>query len=86
MSLYSSHTEPQDCYEVLHSYNQTTSGKYWIYPVVTGSGSPARMQVWCDMDTDGGGWTVSHIFLSQPPAITPDLKYPLKIMFELLTP
>ncbi|XP_072015046.1 uncharacterized protein [Amphiura filiformis] len=48
--------EPQDCYEILNTYGRTTSGMYWIYPIV--SGTATRMQVWCDMDTDGGGWTV----------------------------
>ncbi len=39
------------------SYNGTTSDAYYIYPDA-GEG-PVAMQVWCDMDGDGGGWTVS---------------------------
>ncbi|XP_072017259.1 lactadherin-like [Amphiura filiformis] len=48
---------PQDCYEILNSYGRNTSGIYWIYPI-SGTLTPTHMQVWCDMDTDGGGWTV----------------------------
>ncbi|XP_072017707.1 microfibril-associated glycoprotein 4-like [Amphiura filiformis] len=50
--------EPQDCYEILTTHGRNTSGIYWIYPIVNGSTAPTRMQVWCDMDTDGLGWTV----------------------------
>jgi hypothetical protein len=35
---------------------ETTSGMYTIYP--TGKVLDGSKQVWCDMDTDGGGWTV----------------------------
>ncbi|XP_072016894.1 uncharacterized protein [Amphiura filiformis] len=49
---------PQDCYEILNTYGRTTSGIYWIYPIINGTSKPNHMQVWCDMDTDGGGWTV----------------------------
>ncbi|XP_072017476.1 techylectin-5A-like [Amphiura filiformis] len=58
---YTSTTEPlvpQDCYEILNTYGRNTSGIYWIYPMVNGTSSPTSMQVWCDMETDGGGWTV----------------------------
>ncbi|XP_072017887.1 ficolin-2-like [Amphiura filiformis] len=48
---------PQDCYEILNSYGRNTSGIYWIYPIINGTSTPAHMQVWCDMETDGGGWT-----------------------------
>ncbi|XP_078699034.1 uncharacterized protein LOC144926285 [Branchiostoma floridae x Branchiostoma belcheri] len=47
-------TGPQTCMDLLNS-GHNTSGVYTIYPAgeVT---SPTR--VYCDMDTDGGGWTV----------------------------
>ncbi len=47
---------PSDCDE-MNAYDINTSGAYFIYPD-SGFG-PVPMHVWCDMDTDGGGWTVS---------------------------
>ena len=40
-------------------YNISTSGLYYVYPDI----SPEAfipVEVWCDMVTDGGGWTVSR--------------------------
>ncbi|XP_072016507.1 uncharacterized protein [Amphiura filiformis] len=50
--------EPYDCNDILNTYNDVRrpSGAYYIYPNA-GSGK-VRMLVWCDMETDGGGWTV----------------------------
>ena len=42
-----------DCADVLARDPSSTSGVYSI--IVTGQ---PRKLVWCDMDTDGGGWTV----------------------------
>ena len=53
---------PQDCSDILHEYSETTSGRYMIYPI-----QGRAVEVRCDMDTDGGGWTVSE---NKPPYCT----------------
>ncbi|KAF0296551.1 Techylectin-5B [Amphibalanus amphitrite] len=45
---------PADCAAVQQRHQR--SGVYTIYPPVCGNGGGIR--VYCDMDTDGGGWTV----------------------------
>ncbi|XP_047484647.1 ficolin-2-like [Penaeus chinensis] len=46
---------PADCADHL-VHGATVSGVYDIYPFTCLCTKP--VQVWCDMDTDGGGWTV----------------------------
>ncbi len=45
---------PRDCYDILQAGN-SVSGLHNIYPAYI----EGPIQVFCDMDTDGGGWTVS---------------------------
>ncbi|XP_066281029.1 microfibril-associated glycoprotein 4-like [Branchiostoma lanceolatum] len=47
-------TGPRTCQELLNS-GHDTSGVYMIYPA---GGGISPIHVYCDMDTDGGGWTV----------------------------
>ncbi len=50
---------PSDCADILYANRDVvTSGAYCIYPNAGAETIP--VQVWCDMDTDGGGWTVSY--------------------------
>ncbi|XP_035683073.1 ficolin-2-like [Branchiostoma floridae] len=50
--------EAKDCME-LRQKNYTRSGIYTITPAFTGVGDGGKgFDVFCDMDTDGGGWTV----------------------------
>ncbi|KAI8482145.1 Fibrinogen C domain-containing protein 1 [Branchiostoma belcheri] len=44
---------PKDCKEILDNSELTPSGVYMVYP----ADNLAGFQVYCDMDTDGGGWT-----------------------------
>ncbi|XP_054876168.1 microfibril-associated glycoprotein 4-like [Poeciliopsis prolifica] len=45
---------PVDCDDIYNKDNNLTSGVYIIYP----SGSTSAIQAYCDMDSEGGRWTV----------------------------
>ncbi len=45
-----------DCLDIKKQSPAAKSGLYWIEPVA--AKPAAAFQVWCEMDTDGGGWTL----------------------------
>ncbi|TKS89298.1 Microfibril-associated glycoprotein 4 36 kDa microfibril-associated glycoprotein [Collichthys lucidus] len=45
---------PLDCSDIYHHDNSQSSGVYTIYPI----GSTSAVQVYCDMESEGGRWTV----------------------------
>lgn len=46
---------PTDCFDWHFANGNSTTGVYHIFPFGSGSGT---LDVFCDMMTDGGGWTV----------------------------
>ena len=54
--------KPQDCRDILDNDETTPSGVYMVYPRDNLGG----FLVFCDMDTDGGGWIVSTSLYQAP--------------------
>lgn len=48
---------PRDCLDIRNS-GATISGVYQVN--LNGTGLPDIIDVYCDMDADGGGWLVSY--------------------------
>lgn len=57
---------PIDCDDIYRNDNTSSSGVYTIYP----GGPTTPLHVYCDMDTDGGRWTVSTPHISSDFIVT----------------
>ncbi|GBL86730.1 hypothetical protein AVEN_95981-1 [Araneus ventricosus] len=59
------HERPMDCAELMEN-GVTESGVYTVYPRSRLTNCKS-IDVYCDMETDGGGWTVSRKSLHSKP-------------------
>ncbi len=73
--------KPQDCLALQTEMPELPSGNYDIYPFID-DGVMTSIQASCDMETDGGGWTLvlnyNHKAATNPPLFVRTDSLPLK--------
>jgi len=72
--------KPRDCSEI-YNFGRRSSGVYTVY-----SGRTARRtEVYCDMWTDGGGWTVCIAFCSLALLLDPTVGHTMDVLSPFIS-
>lgn len=60
-------TAPRSCLDIILADPTAATGEYHVYPGArVPAGERESQTVWCDMDTDGGGWTIVYAHNGAP--------------------